>query len=79
MVAVEGKTENGNMQEITNNVIGNFLYDQAFGNAGTLSLVVSLLYFNQIELIHILRKLEALEEKVTLLQDSAEKGSRSPE
>lgn len=79
MVAVEGKTENGNMQEITNNVIGNFLYDQAFGNAGTLSLVVSLLYFNQIELIHILRKLEALEEKVTLLQDSVEKGSRSPE
>lgn len=72
------------MQEITNNIIGNFLYEQAFGNAGTLSLIASLLYLNHVELVHIHRKLENLEEKVTLLQNhysclSVEKDSRSPE
>lgn len=72
------------MQEITNNIIGNFLYEQAFGNAGTLSLIASLLYLNHVELVHIHRKLENLEEKVTLLQNhcsalSSQKDSRSPE
>lgn len=78
------KTSTDNMQEITNNIIGNFLYEQAFGNAGTLSLIASLLYLNHVELVHIHRKLENLEEKVTLLQNhysclSVEKDSRSPE
>lgn len=78
------KTSTDNMQEITNNIIENFLYEQAFGNAGTLSLIASLLYLNHIELVHIHRKLENLEEKVTLLQNhysciSSQKDSRSPE
>ena len=78
------KTSTDNMQEITNNIIGNFLYEQAFGNAGTLSLIASLLYLNHIELVHIHRKLENLEEKVTLLQNHyscifSQKDSRSPE
>lgn len=78
------KTAAYNMREITNNVIGDFLYDQASGNAGTLSLIASLLYLNHVELVHIHRKLEKLEEKVTLLQNhcsclSVEKDSRSPE
>ena len=80
----EEKTEAYNMREITNNVIGDFLYDQASGNAGTLSLIASLLYLNHVELVHIHRKLENLEEKVTLLQNhcsalSSQKDSRSPE
>lgn len=78
------KTSTDNMQEITNNIIGNFLYEQASGNAGTLSLIASLLYLNHVELVHIHRKLENLEEKVTLLQNhysclSVEKDSRFPE
>lgn len=78
------KTSTDNMQEITNNIIGNFLYEQASGNAGTLSLIASLLYLSHIELVHIHRKLENLEEKVILLQNhysclSVEKDSRSPE
>ena len=72
------KTAAYNMREITNNVIGDFLYDHASGNAGTL------LYLNHVELVHIHRKLENLEEKVTLLQNhcsalSSQKDSRSPE
>lgn len=78
------KTSTDNMQEITNNIIGNFLYEQAFGNAGTLPIIASLLYLNHVELVHIHRKLENLEEKVTLLQNHcsalfSQKDSRSPE
>lgn len=78
------KTSTDNMQEITNNIIGNFLYEQASGNAGTLSLIASLLYLNHVELVHIHGKIENLEKKLILLQNhcsalSSQKDSRSPE
>lgn len=78
------KTATDNMQEITNNIIGNFLYEQVSGNAGTLSLIASLLYLNHVELVHIHGKIENLEKKLILLQNhcsalSSQKDSRFPE
>lgn len=80
----EEKTAAYNMREITNNVIGDFLYDHASGNAGTLSLIASLLYLNHVELVHIHGKIENLEKKLILLQNHcsalfSQKDSRSPE
>lgn len=42
-----------NMREITNNVIGGFLYDQASGNAASTAATLFLLYLVYTELCHV--------------------------
>lgn len=42
-----------NMREITNNVIGGFLYDQASGNAASTKATLFLLYLVYTELCHV--------------------------
>lgn len=62
-----------NAREITNNVIGDFLYDQVSGNSGTLHLLLFLIKMQSIEIASLQADLHAVNAKLDRLlarQDS---------
>lgn len=64
----EERTAAYNMREITNNVIGDFLYDHASGNASATALTASLMWLCFAELVHIQNSLQEIKGHLARIQ-----------